>query len=72
MLDDSSWIGADFYAGIRAEFTGIEAEAPIVPGADGAGVFHEAGCEASAGVRAIVVHDEGAALVEKGREWMSF
>src|SRR5688572_24225313 len=60
-------VGGDGDAGAVAELAVVEAEGPVVPGADGAAVFDEPAGEVAAGVGAVVVdHVDLLALAEDG------
>src|SRR3954471_22994286 len=64
----AGFIGGDGDAGGVAELAVVEAERPVVPGADGAAVFDGPRGEVAAGVGAVVVDYADHAAVEKNRE----
>jgi hypothetical protein len=68
LIDKAGFIGGDLDCGGVFKVAAVEAEGPVVPGADGAVVFDVAGGEGAAGVGAVVVHDVGSAVVEEDGE----
>ena len=64
----AGFVDGDLDGGGGFEVAGVEAEGPVVPGADGAVVFDVAGGEGAAGVGAVIVEDVGLAVVEEDGE----